>query len=1079
MEYNGTYKNNRELIAEIQKNGDETENEKVFETYLEWCDMNGYDIGDQKSFELFAEAGPQQLLLTLKLIPVEQEMQESLNNILNNIFSRNNVKEAAVAAETTPRATEPAEVAGLQEKQETENLKRETGSEVKQAEQKEVEEKRELTKAEKKQLKKERKKAKQEKQKQKAKKPAVVKKPKPKMPEALSNISGTYQVKNEDDGTPNLDVLADKISNLVNQNIRVTLNTTTWSHNGQNNVSFSGGRKPWEPFVRNIEINDAHVYRNRFPKMFAYLDPQGNVWSAKYQVAYDYSVVVEKWEHMDKLPSDNALFLNDDEEVIEYMREHMPYMDKFAEENNLSMDGRLKLLVAPELEQLSKAGYAFADYILHWKITPTDVQQYHRLCQSGRNIKEIFKTDKDVYSVLKDTQTLAVWDTYRKMYKQDKLNKESIEYCYSHGFNEGQLNEMSKIMNRKYQGKNVFSFEKLVNYLARVDMYEAIPIDEALPLLNDYLINCEAMAMKPRIDGDSLKREHDVAARIARTRRQELTEEQKKDMTTACRDLARDDYQESIYSIRGFRDADDIYDNANQMHNCTAGYVTRVMNGYDYIYVLYETAHPEVNVANIQINKERTHISQKFLKYNEPIRNRSMTEFIERWQKLARQRYATKSNSIMEMLGKELSEDSPLLNDPGDTRVYQKGHVYKYSDGFIEIRDSFGKSENDKKYMIYQYDKDHHLVSEVDPSMSISAENKTHSVAATIWLDHLVDQGVVRLQVLESVQNYKGFCDEVDQVNGEGFRKESFPENVVPLFHKKPEQEKGAEEVRYDEFTASIEVSTHPYLEAQYEGKHFAVKSEGGETYLEVIDRESGNTEHVDYSRFSANNIDAFKHTIYQYVNKHASKAAAVSEPIPAAEAVKDKNQVENLEVGDIIVVNGHWMTDSNFKRVYCEPYVMKVRSVSEDSVSLEDAKEGILGGSEWITKEELKQTGFTWYDHIPEVNVDVTEFTNMQFQIKEGADAVVHCATDFRGRNYEFDIHMDHIESEDPQFNQIIGDLDDDTKIKLFERIQSNMRSGMSRPAMQTLTDKLNTAENRQRMQGLRQQAGNIGLVR
>ena len=1075
MEYNGTYKNNRELITEIHRNGDETEDKKVFETYLEWCDMNGYDRGDQKSFELFAEAGPQQLLLTLNLIPAEQRMQETLNNI----FSRNNVKEAAVAAETTPRATETAEVAGLQEKQETEKH----GSEVKQAEQKEVEEKRELTKAEKKQLKEERKKAKQEKLKKKAKKQAVVKKPKPKMPEALLNFSGTYQVRNEY-GTPgpNLDVLADKISNLVNQNIRFTVTTSTWNHGGQNNISFSS----LNPAERIIEVNDAFGYRNSFPKMFAYLDPEGNVWSAKFQsrAGFNNTFIVEKWEHMDKLPSDNVLFLNTDEEVIGYMREHMPYMDKFADEKHLSMDGRLKLLVAPELEQLSKAGYAFADYILHWKILPADVQQYHRLCQSGRNIKEIFKTDKDVYSVLKDTRSLAVWDTYRKMYKQEKLNKDSIEYCFSHGFNEVQLNEMSKIMNRKYQGKNVFSFEKLVNYLARVDMYEAIPIDEALPLLNDYLVNCEAMAMKPRIDGDSLKREHDVAARIARTRRQELTEEEKKDMNTACRDLARDDYQESIYSIRGFRDIDDIYNNANQMHNCTAGYVNGVMSGSDYIYVLYETAHPEVNVANIQINKERTRISQKFLKYNEPIRNRSMTEFIERWQKLARQRYATKSNSIMEMLGKELSEDSPLRNDPSDTRVYQKGHAYKYSDGFIEIRDSFGKSENDKKYMIYQYDKDYILVSEVDPSMSISAENKTHSVAATIWLDHLVDQGDVRLQVLEPIQNYKAFCDVVDQVNGEGFRNESFPENVVPLFHKEPEQEKGAEEVRYDEFAASIEVSTRPYLEAEYEGKHFIVKSEDGETYLQVTDQEFGNTELLDYSRFSANNIDAFKHTIYQYVNKHAAEKETVPVPDSAEttfdnDAPADKSQVENLEEGDIIVINGHWMMDFNFKPHFYEPQAMKVRSVSEDSVSLEDAKRGILGGSEWITKEWLKQTGFTWYDHIPEVNVDVAEFTNMQFQVKEGDAAVVHCTTDFRGRNYEFDIHMDHIESEDPQFNQIIGDLDDETKIKLFERIQSNMQSGISRPAMQTLTDKLNTAENRQRMQELRQQAGNGGLGR
>jgi len=44
-----------------------------------------------------------------------------------------------------------------------------------------------------------------------------------------------------------------------------------------------------------------------------------------------------------------------------------------------------------------------------------------------------------------------------------------------------------------------------------------------------------------------------------------------------------------------------------------------------------ETAHPEKSLVTIELSPDCKTIRQKYLAHNQQIRNKSMTEFIERW----------------------------------------------------------------------------------------------------------------------------------------------------------------------------------------------------------------------------------------------------------------------------------------------------------------------------------------------------------------------------------------------------------------------------------------------------------------
>lgn len=290
------------------------------------------------------------------------------------------------------------------------------------------------------------------------------------------------------------------------------------------------------------------------------------------------------------------------------------------------------LLMCPQIEILDKAGFKFVDTVLAMK--PADVEKFNLLCRRGSNPKDIFKTSKTVYTVLKNETDMDIWDSFRKMEKFGKISEENIAEAYRHGLKKDQLDKVSGILGMQFNGKQVITFDRLMDYLAKVDMHEAIGTDEALLLIKDYVRMCIDLDIEPSFDRDSLKREHDV---MARTSRQLLDPVREAGidaaMAPAVAAMKRFDYQENIYFIRGIRSYSDLVNEAKGQSNCVASYAKPIANGETFIFVMRELAAPTKSLITVELSTDGKKIRQKSKAHNASIRNKSQSEFLERWLK--------------------------------------------------------------------------------------------------------------------------------------------------------------------------------------------------------------------------------------------------------------------------------------------------------------------------------------------------------------------------------------------------------------------------------------------------------------
>ena len=406
-----------------------------------------------------------------------------------------------------------------------------------------------------------------------------------------------------------------------------------------------------------------------------YVDENGVPWSNKitlhfnnalyvsYQSARDYEdgrsidfdrpvslekIEFTKWKVFAKYPEPGSyMLLNSELDLWDILERTNPYGMETARQYDCT--NPLLFFTCPQLEQLIKAGYDFVENGIRgfWRQTK-EIDAFNRLTQPGTKLKNIFKTSKDVYTTLRGETDLEIWDVYRKMAKTGKLTKETIEQAYWMHFDADDLKTVNSILNRRHSGKPVFTWHTLMNYLQRLDTFQAISAREAFPLLNDYLSMCEQLEIQPRIDSDSLKREHDVTARTIREKRDEILE---KKMENACEYLSENDYSEDVFFIRGIRNHSDLIDEAKQQRNCVGSYGQRIINHQSLIYVMRETARPNRSLITVEINPECDRIRQKFLAFNQPVTDKKQNEFLERWMGLVQEKKKQHFHSIQEMLG--------------------------------------------------------------------------------------------------------------------------------------------------------------------------------------------------------------------------------------------------------------------------------------------------------------------------------------------------------------------------------------------------------------------------------------------
>lgn len=355
------------------------------------------------------------------------------------------------------------------------------------------------------------------------------------------------------------------------------------------------------------------------------------------------NIKFSKWKILDKLICKPINLITQKEDDIEKILKNTNlYVFEWAKINHFHP---VKALACPYYKTLDKAGFAFVQNVIKTN-DGSIIEAVNRLLKPGRNLKEIFKVSKAVYNTLKEEQDIRVWDSYRKLTVNKNVSADSIQIIYEDGIHSKELEKINSILNKKYNGKTVFTWASLINYLNRLDQFEAISRDEALILLNDYLTMCQILEMKPRVDGDSLKREHDIAARMVRQAKNEKLE---KDLIYACNSQKElgFEFEDDKYLIRSVLNYDDLIDEAKQQHNCVSSYARNIIKKASLIYFMREKEKPDKSLITVELSGDAKVMRQKFLAYNTPVRNAEQTEFLNKWMKFVKEKKKQNNISVL------------------------------------------------------------------------------------------------------------------------------------------------------------------------------------------------------------------------------------------------------------------------------------------------------------------------------------------------------------------------------------------------------------------------------------------------
>ena len=136
----------------------------------------------------------------------------------------------------------------------------------------------------------------------------------------------------------------------------------------------------------------------------------------------------------------------------------------------------------------------------------------------------------------------------------------------------------------------------------------------------------------------------------------------------ACQYMAKNDYQDGKYMIRAIRDYDDLLDEAKQQHNCVASYSNAIGERRSLIYVMRAVSNPNRSIATVEIDSQESVIRQRFLAYNQPIREKEKIDFLDQWIKLVTERKRTNADSIDEVIR---NRKDPRILDQADEIAYK------------------------------------------------------------------------------------------------------------------------------------------------------------------------------------------------------------------------------------------------------------------------------------------------------------------------------------------------------------------------------------------------------------------------
>lgn len=380
--------------------------------------------------------------------------------------------------------------------------------------------------------------------------------------------------------------------------------------------------------------DDLYLWTIRLKKQFVRMTNSFDV--------YDYDVEARKVTKAVN-PNFNVIFGGQDAADM-MLKEVNPPGYRFWQERGLEKHAAKMLIVAPWLARLSREGFAFTKRFLNKSscyFQNSDITKLNTLCKRGDTLDEIFKTERFVYEALKDEPRIELWDSYRKMVKQKKIDENILINMRNECYSKENLDEFSSLMNRTFNQKKLFTADELQKYLEKLDKVEAMDLSDAMWVLNEYLKVCESIGMPPNFETESLKKQLDVAKRIQRQESQKIDAMK---MDNSCMQAARYDIDDETYDyiIKSIRSYDELLAEAKAMHTGISTYAKSIADGLVSVYTMRKKVAPDKSyIILITSNSKNSGVNyaRGLMAYDQEITDDKAKDFIERWS-----RYITKKS---------------------------------------------------------------------------------------------------------------------------------------------------------------------------------------------------------------------------------------------------------------------------------------------------------------------------------------------------------------------------------------------------------------------------------------------------
>ncbi len=341
----------------------------------------------------------------------------------------------------------------------------------------------------------------------------------------------------------------------------------------------------------------------------------------------------DEWRRCFKLC--NAIFLNSMEEIIDILKNNYPhayiYTKKFRHPEYI--------LLSPELEQLTKAGYKFAEHILDDGFRNEEALDYKHIVHSGKNPAEIFKgIYKPVYTALKNEISLAKWQRYNYLYGVSALTKEDLPVYVKSGYSVKALINMDGIL-YSIDGRGVhrgcMSPKKLTGYLKKVKKATGLTDTKITDLLADYIKVCVDLNIKPNFERYNLIKEHDRVVKILNETKDSLYDKEIKADYDKNMPLCM---KENGFFIRPVKNRKELNEEGEDQHNCVAAYGKDIAAGRCHIFVMRRIHNPKKSYITVEIDPYGK-IKQALQENNEEIGSYEANNFLNKWEKRTREFY--------------------------------------------------------------------------------------------------------------------------------------------------------------------------------------------------------------------------------------------------------------------------------------------------------------------------------------------------------------------------------------------------------------------------------------------------------